>query len=101
MEISAANLKDDLHRLQAGVGRVQQAPRPPNNVCPIFGIAIAGPGYDAEADIKERQTLIARSIFGDWLAQHLHVQLPRLADARFRSEESIVHPLGLIEVPAL
>lgn len=101
MEASAVNLKDDLHRLQAGVGRVQQARRPRNNVWSIFGIAIAGPGYDAEADAKECYNLIARSIFGNWLAQHLHLQLPRLADARFRSEEPVFHPLGPNDVPAL
>ncbi|GAB7333680.1 hypothetical protein MBLNU13_g05229t2 [Cladosporium sp. NU13] len=101
MEISAANLEGDLHRLQAGVGRWQRARRPQNNVWSIFGMAIAGPGYDAEADVKERYTLIARSIFGDWLAQHLHVQPPQFADARFGSEEPFTNPLSPNDAPAL
>lgn len=101
MKVSAANLKMDLHRLQTGAGQRQQTRRPQGYVWSIFGMAIAGPGYDAKLDSKEHYSSIARSIFGDWLAQHLYVQHPRLSPRRYRSEEPNVHPLGPHDAPAL
>ena len=101
MAISAENLRMDLHRLQTGAGQGQQIQRAQNSVWSIFGTAIAGPGYDAEADAKEHYTLIARSIYGEWLAQHLYTQHLRLSPPRYRSEEPNVHPFGPNDAPAL
>ena len=101
MQVSAANLKMDLHRLQTGAGRGQQAQRPQKSVWSIFGITIAGPSFDTEANIKQHCNLIARSIYAEWLAQHLYVQHPRLSPPRYRSEEPNVHPLGPYDAPSL
>jgi hypothetical protein len=100
MRLSAENLKNDLHRLETGAGQVQRPQRRRNNWS-FFGITIAGPSYDAKADAQEQYTLIARSIFGQWLAEHLYVQKPGLSGPRYRSEDINVDLLAPHDAPAL
>jgi hypothetical protein len=100
MPISEENLKNDLHRLQTSAGQEQRTQRPKSSSS-LFGIALAGSGYEAELDAKEQYTLITRSIFGRWLAEHLYVQKPGLSVPRYRSEDLNVDPFSPYDAPAL
>jgi hypothetical protein len=72
MGLAAENLRDDLHRLQIS--------RKPDLM--EDGVTRAQPKTEDE----ERYAMIARSIFGQWLAQHLYLQETRSASRRMRNE---------------
>ena len=100
MSLSAENSKEDLLRLQTARGQSQR-PQILQKKWSFFGITFAGPGYDAEADAKEQYALLAREIFGQWLAQHLYVQQTILSPLRHRSEDLNARRLVQHDAPAL